>query len=255
MEDGHPAYRGAMENGSDHWSAAALRGEWRSVLGRADSAVGNRCAAGSYGNAVDGDCGLVEAGRAPAIRAHFVRNCDGLRGNGDPDWAVKTGIVRPSGSDRRRSFDRGVAGVGLRITLFEAWDAAQFANAGSGDAGVVRRRGAVYYSRLERRSCALSSSGSADARVDGNRLPDGLWFVHRIHGVSLYFEEQHGGAGGNVRVCESDCGADRGMGVRWGGDVGQDDAGRGSDFNGGGAGDYGAASRAARGGGCYAGSR
>jgi hypothetical protein len=48
------------------------------------------------------------------------------------------------------------------------------------------------------------------AGMDGSRLPVCVRVVHRIYGVSLHIEEQHGGASGNIRVRESDCRADRG---------------------------------------------
>src|SRR5260370_40563883 len=69
VANGHPAYRGALENGGDHWSAAADGWEWRSVLGGADRAIGDSGATGSHGNTVDGDRGLGTAEWAPGAGA------------------------------------------------------------------------------------------------------------------------------------------------------------------------------------------
>jgi len=245
---GHPAYRGALENRGDHWGVAALRRERRSLLGGADSAIGDSRATGSHGDAVDGDCKLAEAERAQTVGAGSVRNCIWLPGNGDTGWTGETGIVGPSKPDRRRSADRGVAGLGLRIALFEARDAAEFADAGCSDARIVRRRGFVGNGDFRRRTCAISSDGRSDAGVDGGWVSVFVRVVHRIYRVSLYFEGKHGSAGGNVRVRESDCCADHWMVVGRGGTFAKDPAGWGGDFDGGGVGDYGSASRLARGG-------
>src|SRR6201981_434435 len=141
----HPSNGGTMEDCGTHRYAAALGRKRRSVLGRADSAVGDSGPAGSHGNALDGDCGLAQARRAQAFGAYSVRNRDGFRGNGDPDWAGEIGIIRPRRFDRCGSADSGVAGVGLRVALFQARDTSQFAYAGRGDAGIVRRGDAVDY--------------------------------------------------------------------------------------------------------------
>ncbi len=177
-------------------------------------------------------------------------------------WMVIVDWLRPGGHRPSArilfgivSADSGVAGVGLRVALFQARDTSQFAYAGRGDAGTVRRGDAVDYVALQRRGGAISSSGSAAARLGGGRLPDGLWVVHRIHGIPLYIEEKHGGTSGNVRFRQSDCGAGHRLGVGRGSLVATDSAGRRGHFNGGSAGDYRATSQSQRSSGCVAGSR
>ena len=254
LANGHPAYRGALENGGDHWGAAADGWKWRRVLGGADRAIGDSGATGSYGNTVDGDRGLATAERAQAIGAGSIRNCVGFRGNGRTGWTGEIGIIRTRRPCRRGSAHRGVACLGLRFALFEAWGAAKFADVRSGHAGTVRRRSAMDCGALRRGNWAISSCGGADAGVDGGWVSVCIRFVHWIYGVSIYFEEKHGSEGGNVRVRESGRGADHWMAAGRGGIDAKNPVVRGGDFNGGSAGDYGSASRG-RGGGYVAGSR
>src|SRR5579863_951663 len=244
---------GAVENGGDFRGAAALRGKRRRLLGGTDGSIGGRGAAGGYGDVVDGDCGLAKAGRAQAVGADSVWDCAGICRNGGSGGAGAAGAFRSRRSGGGGSVDCGVAGVGLRIVVFEAWRVAKFAAVGSGDARSVRRRSNVDCGAADRRVGEVSPDGRAGACVAGGWIPVCVWLVYRVPGVSLHFEEEHSGAGRDVRVRESDGGAGDWLAGGRGRVVAKDAGGRGGDSDSGGAGDYRAASRSARGRGCIAG--
>lgn len=203
VEDGCQTHDEAMEDRCGFGSVAAVRGEWRSVLGGADGTFGDCRAAGSDGHSVDGHCGLAETGWTQAFRADSFWSGAGICGNGDTSGAVAHRGIRANGSRRCGSAGGGVAGVGRWIPVEQAWGTAEFAAPWRDDAGAVRGRGAVDFRAVQRRGGQVSPHGDFGAVVDGCGLSICFWIVHRIFGLFVYFEEEYRGAGGNLRVCES----------------------------------------------------
>src|SRR4029077_7478420 len=151
--------------------------------------------------------------------------------------------------------NRSVAVMGLRVALFEARDAARFANVGRGDTGAVRRRGALACGALQWRGGSLSSDGRLVAVVGGGWVSVSVRVVHRIHSLPLYLEEKHCCACRDVRVCQSDRGAGDWTAAGRRSAVAEDAAGCGGDSDSCSRRHHGTASRSTRGRGCFAGTR
>src|SRR5437016_9695643 len=255
MAHRYPSNGAAVEDGRDYWSAAALHWEWRCLLGGADRTIRDCGAAGSDRDSMDGDRGLGKAGRAQAIRADSVRNRDGFCGNGDSGGTSAIGPRRQSRSRGRGNTNRSVAGMGLRVALFEARDAAEFANVGRGDAGAVRRSGALACGALQWRGGAFSPDDRLVAVVGGGWVSVSVRVVHRIYSIPLYLEEKHCCARRDLRVCESDCGAGDWTAAGRRSAVAEDAAGCGGDSDSRSRGNHYTASGSTRGRGCFAGTR
>lgn len=203
VENGCQTHGEAMEDRGGFGSVAAVLGEWRSLLGGADGTVGDCRAAGGDGHSVDGHCGLAETGWTQAFRADSFWSGAGICGNDDTNGAVAHRAIRTNGSSRCGSSGGGVAGVGRWILVEQAWGAAEFAAPWSDDARAMWGRGAVDCWAVQRRGGQVSPHGDFGAVVDGCGLSICFWIVHWIFGLFVYFEEEYGGAGGNLRVCES----------------------------------------------------
>ena len=139
VADRNPANGRAMEDGGDHRCTTALHRERRCVLGRTDCTVGNCSIVGGDGDALDGNRGLVEAGRAEAFGANSVWDRGGIRGNGDSCWPGAVGAFGQSEPGWRRSIGDCVVGMGMRVAPFEAWIIAEFSDARRGDARTLWR--------------------------------------------------------------------------------------------------------------------